>query len=155
MGPHHSDGRPTNPYPNPHRFSTHNRPQVPYNGGPGAFGTVQLMPVEDTLRDWAVNKDGCTAGPTVTFRNHSATCRTWSACKGGAEVVLCSLEGVSECVCVWGGGSCEPWDQFFRIPNQPVPHPPTITTTNKQNGLIGSTLLAGAGVSHLADVPRI
>lgn len=83
--------------------------QVPYEGGAGAFGTVQLMPVEVTLRDWAVNKDGCNPEPAVTFRNNSASCRTWSGCRGGAEVVLCTLEGVPHC---WPGRGCPIWRTY-------------------------------------------
>lgn len=59
--------------------------------------------MEETVKDWAYNKNGCTAGPTEIFRNNSAVCRTWTGCRQGADVVLCTLEGVPHC---WPGRGC-------------------------------------------------
>lgn len=77
--------------------------QIPYNGGEQLYGIVRLKSVEETVSDWAVNKNGCTIGPTQTFRNGVAYCRTWTGCREGADVELCLLEGTPHC---WPGSLC-------------------------------------------------
>ncbi len=62
-------------------------PLVPYEGSGGI-----LPPVPQWAIGWA-QRNGCTAGPTVTFELDEVTARTWSDCEQGAEVVLYTIEG--------------------------------------------------------------
>ena len=76
---------------------------MPYNGGPVFFGLMVLRSVEDTVRDWALVKNGCTVEPTETYHNGYAVCNTWSGCREGSDTVLCTIKGMQHC---WPGGGC-------------------------------------------------
>jgi polyhydroxybutyrate depolymerase len=76
-------------------------PLVPYDGG----GTSSYPSVADTISGWA-SRDGCTSQPTQTFSNGAAHCETTTGCTGGAEVTLCTIDGMGHC---WPGQSfCPP-----------------------------------------------
>ena len=55
------------------------------------------MTVPTSFELWA-NRDGCTGSPTVTLQKGKATCETYGNCAGGAEVTLCSVEGMGHCM---------------------------------------------------------
>lgn len=63
-------------------------PLVPYN---------QAVP---SNADW-VSRLGCDATPKETFKNGDSSCNTWTGCKDGAEIVLCTVEGGGH---TWPGG---------------------------------------------------
>jgi polyhydroxybutyrate depolymerase len=72
-------------------------PLVPY-GGNAALGSPS---VADTIAKW-VALDGCGATPKTTYAKGDVTCQTYDGCAGGAEVVLCTVEGGGH---TWPGGS--------------------------------------------------
>lgn len=90
--------------------------QIPYNGGNELWNTVRLPPVEETVYDWALKKNNCTAGPAVTYQRGIATCRTWSGCNEGSDVEFCTLAGMPHC---WPGRLCVPRS------DAPLPYPAT------------------------------
>ncbi len=60
---------------------------APYEGG--GFD-VMMPPVEDWAAAWAM-RDGCARAPGITSPTGGVTVRTWSDCKGNAEVILYSI----------------------------------------------------------------
>jgi polyhydroxybutyrate depolymerase len=73
---------------------------IPYDV-PDASASGTTVP--ETMKQWGT-RDGCTKGPDTTFQMGVVTCQTWSQCRGGALVTLCSEEGVGHC---WpGAGFC-------------------------------------------------
>ena len=69
-------------------------PIVAYEGG-GALGQDSALA---STAGWAV-RNGCAAPPEVTEPYPDTTCQAWD-CDPGAEVVLCSVEGMGHC---WPG----------------------------------------------------
>jgi polyhydroxybutyrate depolymerase len=66
-------------------------------------GSAEGTNVPDMMSNWA-KRNGCTKGPDTTFQMGVVTCQTWSQCRGGALVRLCTEEGVGHC---WpGAGFC-------------------------------------------------
>jgi polyhydroxybutyrate depolymerase len=68
-------------------------PLVPYNGGAsmppnGLNVTIHFLSATDTLKKWA-DLDGCTVEPMDTGNG----CQTYSQCKDGTEVTLCTKQG--------------------------------------------------------------
>ena len=59
---------------------------VPYDGG---FG-VPSAP--ESFAAWAAI-DGCTGAPAETYSKGSSHCDTYSSCRGGVEVTLCTIDG--------------------------------------------------------------
>jgi polyhydroxybutyrate depolymerase len=57
---------------------------------------------DDVDNMWA-DRNGCTDAPRETFKQGIVTCMTRSACQGGVEVTMCSVEG---------GGHCWPGQPF-------------------------------------------
>lgn len=90
-------------------------PAALYNGGhcggrlPGDPGW-SCMPVPDYIRTWA-ELDRCSLNETVTFRNGTATCRTYGSCAGGTEVTLCTIDGGGH---TWPGGSYLKDERWWR-----------------------------------------
>jgi polyhydroxybutyrate depolymerase len=72
-------------------------PLVPYNGST----SLNFPPVPDTYANWAI-RDGCTQTPAETFRMMDSHCSTYSGCKGGSEVTLCTVDGGGH---TWPGGT--------------------------------------------------
>ncbi len=68
---------------------------VPYGGNP----LLRYVSVADTVDGWA-KRNGCTDAPTTTFTNGNAKCESRFACSGGAEVTLCTIQGMGHC---WPG----------------------------------------------------
>ncbi|NIS35331.1 MAG: hypothetical protein GWO04_37715, partial [Actinobacteria bacterium] len=58
---------------------------VPYNGNP----FVGYPSVMDTVDHW-LDVNDCTSGPVDTLDEGQTLCQTWSGCRDGAEVVLCT-----------------------------------------------------------------
>jgi polyhydroxybutyrate depolymerase len=71
---------------------------VAYNSGSLSGETPQAT-VPETAQNWA-DRDGCTEGPTETYRNGTVTCQTWTKCKADVTVTLCTAEGAGHC---WPG----------------------------------------------------
>ncbi len=65
-----------------------------------ADGVVPYAPAVQTTMDW-VERNGCQAVPTETFRNGDSHCDTYAACAGGAEVVQCTVDEGGH---TWPGG---------------------------------------------------
>jgi polyhydroxybutyrate depolymerase len=65
----------------------------------------EMLSVPDTVKAWAT-RDGCVKGPDTTYQMGTVTCQTWSACKAGATVTLCSADGAGHC---WPGQSYCPY----------------------------------------------
>lgn len=55
------------------------------------------LSVTDAFAFWG-RTNGCTGEPTQTFSNGSATCRAYQGCRDGAEVALCTIQGMGHCV---------------------------------------------------------
>ena len=85
---------PSRPIPIIHFHGTADN-NVRYEGG----GFARADSVPHTLQAWA-GRNGCAPEPIVTFSLDDATCETWTDCDGGAEVRLCSFDGVGHC---WPG----------------------------------------------------
>jgi polyhydroxybutyrate depolymerase len=94
---------------------------VPYDGG-GASGFAS---VPNTISGW-VARNGCSGQPAQTFSNGAARCETTAGCAEGAEVVLCTIDGMGHCwpgqaFCPFGNGSTDisanqaMWDFFERF----------------------------------------
>ncbi len=96
---------------------------VPYNGDP----VLGFPAVPDTFAGWA-KRDGCQGQPTVTYDEVDSQCQTYTACAGGTEVTLCTVQGGGH---TWPGGTPIPslgyttpflsatdamWDFFRRYP---------------------------------------
>jgi polyhydroxybutyrate depolymerase len=63
---------------------------------------VDYMFADDVDAVWA-DRNGCSDDGTVSYQEGNVTCTTRSACEGGVEVTLCSVEG---------GGHCWPGQEF-------------------------------------------
>jgi polyhydroxybutyrate depolymerase len=59
---------------------------VPYDGN------FFYPSVQATVEHW-VTTNGCDDTPAVTLDASRTTCETWSGCRDGSEVVLCTIEG--------------------------------------------------------------
>jgi polyhydroxybutyrate depolymerase len=79
-------------------------PVVPYDGGNPVvdigLNPVKFASVAETMNAWRTI-DGCTGGEEVLYDVGDARCVSWGGCKGGAHVVLCSIEGGGH---TWPGG---------------------------------------------------
>ncbi len=69
-------------------------PIVPYAGGAsnppnGLNVTIHFLGAQGTFQKWA-QLDGCTGSPSAADSNG---CSTYSQCKGGVEVTLCTTQG--------------------------------------------------------------
>ena len=60
---------------------------VPYAGG---MPPAMEPPIEEWAAGWAA-RDGCEAKPVITMPEQTVTVRSWSSCRGGAEVMLYTL----------------------------------------------------------------
>jgi polyhydroxybutyrate depolymerase len=98
------DCRPSRPVSVIHFHGTAD-PAALYAGGrcggrlPGDPGW-SCVSVPDYIGRW-VSLGSCSGNPVITFRNNSATCRTYGNCSGGAEMTLCTIEGGGH---TWPGG---------------------------------------------------
>lgn len=86
-------------------------PIVPYGGGFSTF--VPSMPItflgaQDTFKKWA-SIDGCTGAPSTPDSNG---CSTYSSCRGGVEVTLCTKQGGS----LEAGNASIAWPMLKRHP---------------------------------------
>lgn len=74
-----------------------------------SYGTGALSAdnstVPDTAKKWA-ELDGCTKGPDPTFEQGDVRCESWSECRGGATVTLCTIDGAGHC---WPGQAYCPY----------------------------------------------
>ena len=61
---------------------------IPFGGG-GVNGNIS---VEDSIAGW-VARNHCTAAPVETYDHGDAICTTVGGCDGGADVVLCTIDG--------------------------------------------------------------
>jgi polyhydroxybutyrate depolymerase len=66
------------------------------------------LSVPDTVKKWA-DGDGCTGDPQVTYQQGTVTCNTWSTCKDGATVTLCTAQGEGHC---WPGTALCPFGAY-------------------------------------------
>lgn len=76
--------RPARPIPVLHIHGTADA-TVPYEGG-------WSKGARETMVEWA-ERNGCDPTSATTFQNGDSRCETWSGCEGGADVVLCTVEG--------------------------------------------------------------
>jgi polyhydroxybutyrate depolymerase len=65
--------------------------------GYSASGLSGGLAVPDSFKTWA-DRDGCTGAPTTTLKQGKATCQTYTQCAGGADVTLCSVDGMGHCL---------------------------------------------------------
>lgn len=70
-------------------------PAVPFNGGKGG-GIIgknfMAQSAQGIINFWLKGND-CAASQSVTYQKGDAACITYGPCGGGAEVVLCKIEG--------------------------------------------------------------
>jgi polyhydroxybutyrate depolymerase len=69
---------------------------VPYGGMP-SYG---FPPVDQMIGAWAT-RDACTDQPLQTYKMGDTTCMSRTACGGGSEVILCTVDGGGH---TWPGG---------------------------------------------------
>lgn len=84
--------KPARPVPVVHFHGTTDQ-LVPYNGG----GNYPSVP--ETFAGWGA-RYGCAGTPKETLKAGASRCETYESCEGGAEVTLCTLEGMGHC---WPG----------------------------------------------------
>ncbi len=92
-------------------------------GGGGVLGHPSAQ--ESTI-GW-VARNGCDATPTAFIDQGDTLCERWSGCGGGAEVVMCTIEGMGHC---WPGN-------------------PTCTIGAPSTTVNGSEMFADFFVGHL------
>lgn len=66
---------------------------TPYEGNERFEGVVSFM------EGWAARND-CPDSRSITLTRENVTCETWAACRQGAEVAYCTIEGMGHC---WPG----------------------------------------------------
>jgi polyhydroxybutyrate depolymerase len=69
---------------------------VPYGGNANSG----FPSVADTIAGW-VTRDQCTDAPAVSFEKGDSKCEAHTHCAGGAEVILCTVDGGGH---TWPGG---------------------------------------------------
>ena len=68
-------------------------PVVPFEGGQvTCCGNATVPPAPQAMAEWA-GHDGCSATPVILKLSPMVERRTWSGCRGGAEVILHVIEG--------------------------------------------------------------
>lgn len=79
-------------------------PLVPYDGGTPILPTLGaglvFRSVAETMHFWQLN-NGCSGDKKVIYQNGDATCEEWPDCTGGANTVLCTIDGGGH---TWPGG---------------------------------------------------
>jgi polyhydroxybutyrate depolymerase len=84
---------PTRPVPVLHFHGTADR-YAPFAGGPSAYKPAgERRSVPGTINFW-LRRNGCTNETQVNYQRGSATCITHPNCRGDAEVILCTIEGM-------------------------------------------------------------
>ena len=85
---------------------------APYEGGPAGCeakiagsGRV-FISAQETVDIWR-GKNNCVDQSEITYQNGDVTCRTYSRCAEGSEVVFCSIDG---------GGHTWPGGKGYKIP---------------------------------------
>lgn len=78
---------PSNPMPVFHVHGTSDF-IIPFGGG-GVNGNIS---VEDSIAGW-ISRNACTGSPTTIHDEGDATCVRHGGCAGGADVVLCTIDG--------------------------------------------------------------
>lgn len=94
---------PSRPIPVLHFHGTQDG-SVPYEGGKEyktQDKTYTSPKIKDVFASWA-KRNGCTDTPKTSLRKGVATCETYTQCKEGAEVTLCTSQDVGHC---WPGNS--------------------------------------------------
>jgi polyhydroxybutyrate depolymerase len=95
--------RPSRPVPVMHIHGTAD-PAAKYEGGHCGGRTRdpgwECRSVPEYIQEW-VRLDGCSDKTKVVYQNGAAKCVSHYECKGGAEVVLCTIEGSGH---TWPGG---------------------------------------------------
>jgi polyhydroxybutyrate depolymerase len=76
---------------------------IPYDGGP----PLNAATVPDTFAGWG-SRNGCTDTPAETYDSGAAHCATYSSCKAGVKVTLCTIDGEGHC---WPGQSVCPYGE--------------------------------------------
>jgi polyhydroxybutyrate depolymerase len=80
---------------------------VRYDGEGGLIEEADSMP--DTVMAWAV-RNRCEGEPVPVYEMGTARCEAWQDCAEGADVVLCTVEGLGH---RWAGGTGEVGDGAF------------------------------------------
>jgi len=76
-------------------FHGTNDQDVPYDGigsGPRDAYFSIATPIPQWAAAWA-SRDGCGAEPAVIFQQGAVTGQGWKNCRGGADVILYSIDG--------------------------------------------------------------
>jgi len=73
---------------------------IPYDGDPSSG----FAPVVETWEGWTA-RDQCTDAATVSFEMGDSRCEAHSACEGGVETILCTVENGGH---TWPGGLAVP-----------------------------------------------
>jgi polyhydroxybutyrate depolymerase len=92
--------KPTRPVPVLHFHGTIDQ-FAPFKGGIGAYRRTGMHTAVLVGIETFVNQNGCTQENRVTFKRRGAMCLTYSICRDGAEVTLCTIEGMGH---QWPGG---------------------------------------------------
>jgi polyhydroxybutyrate depolymerase len=75
---------------------------VPWDGGAGCGPTAQVAftSVPETIERWQA-RNGCSTTKSVTLTQGDGRCETYQACKAGADITLCTIDGGGHS---WPGG---------------------------------------------------
>jgi polyhydroxybutyrate depolymerase len=119
---------PTRPVPVIHFHGTAD-PAAPYDGGTcgGLFAkalglpvtekeTWECAPVPEYIESWA-SANGCNLTPQTTLEQGASRCVTYSRCKNGADVSLCTLVGGGH---TWPGGAYASNLQYYHDTVGPI-----------------------------------
>jgi polyhydroxybutyrate depolymerase len=87
-----ADCKPTRPIPILMINGTED-PLVGYNASSLSGG----LPVRDAFAFWA-HENQCTGAPEPSFIHGDASCQTYTHCKAGAAVTLCTIKGMGHCI---------------------------------------------------------
>ena len=74
-------------------------PVIAFNGT--LDGLVWYSLATDSMKEW-VKRNGCSFTPKQTFKKGDGRCESYSSCKGGAEVVQCTVDAGGH---TWPGGA--------------------------------------------------
>jgi polyhydroxybutyrate depolymerase len=75
---------------------------APFQGGRSASKLAgEQRSIPETIELW-LSRSGCKGDKKITYQSGAATCVTYSRCRDGADVTLCTVQGMGH---QWPGGS--------------------------------------------------
>ncbi|MFA5270746.1 MAG: PHB depolymerase family esterase [Candidatus Omnitrophota bacterium] len=85
-------------------------PGWPYNGGGSCWTDTIRSPIMETISKW-VELDGCSPTSNITYQKGDVTCKTYSSCAKGTEIIFCTINGGGH---AYPGGYTFPVEQVVK-----------------------------------------